>query len=334
MAARIGIVGLGTMGSNHASCIERAGGTVVAGADVVPQARERFAERFDAAVYEDWTDIYAADVDAVVVTVPNAYHEDAAVAALEAGLDVLLEKPVAHDLPSARRVAAAARDAEGFCATGFVLRYYPEVEELLARATNGEFGAISHVEARYLRRDHVPESGWFIDPDLAGGGALVDVGVHVLDLALAVLDFPTVEGVYGRIRNECAALDVEDSATALARCARGPTISLEVAWAANAAPGRELVVRGSEGGAHLDLTEGRLLVYGDPERGEEDPLAVETPDHEWLLPEDRAFVEAVERGSPPAYGDVEEGVAVQRLVDAIYRSDETGELVAPSANPR
>lgn len=341
MSPRIGVVGLGNMGSEHAKRIERAGGNVAAGADVVSEAREQFANNFDADVYEDWNDLYAADVDAVVITVPNALHEEAAVAALDAGLDVLLEKPIAHDLASAERVAAAAREAEGFCTTGFVMRFYSEVEELLGRAAAGEFGDVSHVEARYVRRNNVPDSGWFVDPDLAGGGALVDVGVHVLDVALAVLDFPAIEGVYGRTRSECTAIDVEDSATALARSVDGATVSLEVAWAANTDPGRTIIVRGSEGGARLDLGDETLWVYddpeigvGDPEVGGADPVAVETPDHDWLAPEDEAFVEAVERGTPPEYGDIEEGLTVQRVVDAIYSSDETGELVMPSQSAR
>jgi predicted dehydrogenase len=321
------------MGSEHAKRIERAGGNVVAGTDVIADARDQFATRFDADVYEDWIDMYAADVDAVVITVPNAFHEEAAVAALDAGLDVLLEKPIAHDLASAKRIAAAARDAEGFCVSGFVMRFYPEVEELLARATAGEFGDVAHVEARYIRRNNVPDSGWFIDPDLAGGGALVDVGVHVLDVALAALGFPDVEGVYGRTRNECTKIDVEDSATALARTADGATVSLEVAWAANTDPGRAIVVRGNEGGARLDLGNETLSVYDDPEAGGDDPVTVETADHDWLAPEDEAFVEAVERGTPPDRGNIDEGLAVQRIINAIYASDETGELVSPSERP-
>ncbi|RBI60473.1 gfo/Idh/MocA family oxidoreductase [halophilic archaeon] len=330
MGSRIGIVGCGLMGTEHAKRMERAGGDIVAGVDVAPEARERFADTFDADVYEDYADLYAGDVDGVVVTLPNAFHEEAAVAALDAGLDVLLEKPVAHDLASAERVVAAARDSEGFCMTGFTMRFYAEVVELMGRIESGEFGDVTHVEARYVRRDGVPESGWFIDPDLAGGGALVDVGVHVLDLALAALDFPAIEGVYGRTWTKREDIEVEDSATALVRCGDGATVSLDVSWAANADPGQSVAVRGSDGGALLDVGNGTLRVYDDAD----DATRVETADHDWLAPEDEAFVDAVEDGAPPAVSDVEEGLAVQRVVDAIYRSSETGTLVAPSQNAR
>lgn len=329
MEARIGIVGLGFMGTEHAKRMERAGATVVAGVDVSRDAREGFADAFDADVSEDYAALKAADVDAAVVTMPNAFHEEVAVWALDAGLDVYLEKPVAHGLASAERIARAARRAEGFCVTGFTMRYYPAVTELLERVDAGEFGTVSHVETRYVRRDGVPTRGWFVDPDLAGGGALLDVGVHVLDLALAVLDFPTVEGVFGRVRTGTADLEVEDAATALVRCADGATISHEVSWAAPTDPGRSVLVGGSDGGARLDLDERTLLVYDDS-TGCGDPKAVETPDHDWLAPIDETFVRAVDRGTPPDNCGIDEGLAVQRLVDAVYRSDETGDLVDPS----
>lgn len=332
MSPRIGVVGLGNMGSEHATRIEDAGGDIVGGADIVPEARTQFGQRFGAEIHEDWNDLYASDVDAVVITLPNVLHEPAAVDALEAGLDVLLEKPLAHTLESAERIADVAQSADGFCMTGFVMRFYPVVEELCRHATDGSFGEISHVEATYVRRNQVPASGWFIDPELAGGGALVDVGVHVLDLALAVTGFPPIDGVYGRTRNECTSLDVEDSASALLGSDDGPTISLEVAWAANTPPDRSILVRGNEGGAHLDLSDLSLAVYDDPETGGEDPVPVETPDHDWLAPEDEAFVTAVDEERAPSRGTLDEALTVQRAIDAVYQSSTTGGFVDPSAN--
>lgn len=329
MTARIGVVGLGLMGTEHSKRLEDAGGRIVGGADISSDARTSFAAEFDTDTYEDYEALYAAGVDAVVLTLPNAFHEEAAVAALERNIHVLVEKPVAHTLESAERIADAASSSDAFCMTGFTMRFYPVVEELVERATRGDFGAITHVDARYLRRNMIPYSGWFVDPDLAGGGALVDVGVHVLDIALASVDFPDFDGVYGRTSTDRFDIDVEAASTALLRSTDDVTIVLDVEWATPGEPEKSIIIRGTEGAAHLDLNEGTLTVYGDPDTDEANPTTIETPDTDWLAPEDEAFLDAVRRGSPPDRSTVEEGLAVQRVIDAVYRSAESGSAVRP-----
>ncbi|WP_435361695.1 Gfo/Idh/MocA family protein [Haloarchaeobius sp. DFWS5] len=325
MSAHVGVVGLGLMGTAHATRLREAGATVV-GADVSAAAREEFASEFDAPTFESHEALLDSGVDAVVVTVPNSVHEAVTVDALERGVHVLVEKPLAHTVESAERIAAAARDSSAFCTAGFVMRYYGCATALLDRCAAGEFGEVQHVEAAYVRRDGVPESGWFRDAPLAGGGALVDIGVHVLDLALASIDFPAVEGVYGRARSEREPLSVEDSATALLRCADGSTISLEAAWASNRELRKEVVVRGTEGGATLDLVDETLTVYDDPT---EEPTVVETGETVWLTPEVEAFVAAVDADQPPSTGTIDEALTVQRAIGAVYESSDTGEVVRP-----
>jgi len=105
----VGIVGLGGMGNLHARSVRELGADVVAGADLVPEQRDRFAQEFGAQTYETHDELVVDDaVDAVIVTTPNRFHEPIAVAALEAGLDILVEKPLAHTLESAERIAEAA----------------------------------------------------------------------------------------------------------------------------------------------------------------------------------------------------------------------------------
>lgn len=317
MSARIGIVGLGTMGTHHADRLSESDAEVVAGADVVADARSTFADRFDTRTYEDHAAMYETDLDGVVVTVPNALHENVAVTALDAGVHTLVEKPLAHTVESAERIAEAASDADAFCTVGFVMRYYNAVCKLLALRDRGAFGEITHVQARYVRRHDRPTRGWFIDADLAGGGALVDIGAHVLDLALAVLGFPEIDGVYGRTRTP-AGSDVEDSASAFIRCEGGATIDLEAAWVSNGPAARDILVRGTEGGATLDIDTQELCVYPDPDH---DPQTVETETEDWLAPEDEAFAGAVAAGLPPEVGRVEQALTVQRVLGAIYCSD-------------
>lgn len=326
MSAKIGIVGLGLMGTNHAERLERAGASIVGGVDVSRPAREQFERTFDGNCYEHYEDLYSTDIDAVVVTVPNSLHEEVTVAALDAGLDVLVEKPVAHTLESAERIAAAARDAPGFCMTGFTMRFYPEAVALMDRIADGEFGEVTHVEAHYLRRNNIPVSGWFVDPDLAGGGALVDVGVHVLHLGLAAAGFPNVDGIFGQTRTDRFDVSVETSATALLRCGGELTVGLDVAWATPDTPDKSIVVRGTEGAARLDIVDRSLTVYSDLDTDDADPTVVESAGSDWLAPEDEAFLDAVERGRPPAVSGIDEGIAVQRVIDAIYRSAASGQV--------
>lgn len=324
MSARIGIVGLGTMGMHHADRLTAAGAEIVAGADMVADARSAFANRFDASTYEDHTAMYETDLNGVIITVPNAFHEDIAVTALNEGVHTLVEKPLAHTVKSAEGIANAARTADSFCTVGFVMRYYDAVRELLALRDRGEFGDITRVEARYVRRHNRPK-GWFIDADLAGGGALVDIGVHVLDLALTTLDFPDIDGVYGRTHT-APGCDVEDSVSALIRCGDGATIDLEAAWVSNGPAARELIVRGTEGGATLDIDTQELRIYPGPDG---DPEIVETETQDWLAPEDEAFAAAVTEKVSPEIGSVEQALTVQRTIASVYRSETCGESVHP-----
>lgn len=326
----IGVIGLGTIGRIHARRIDDLGGEL-AGADLDEEARASFAAEFDAPTYPDHHALLEAGVDAVIVGVPNRFHEEIAVDALNAGVDILLEKPLAHSVESAERIAAAARDADGFCTVGFTMRYSSLTDRVVDLRESGEFGPLSHVSVDYLRRGGVPGSGhsWFLDESLAGGGVLMDLGVHILDLALYLLGYPTVVEVSGTVRSEFGDYDVDDSATALLRCAAGQTISIETSWHGTTTPSRTCIVRGTEAGAAFEVGESDLeLVSADAD----EPIgtvAVEANDMH--LTEDRAFLEAVSGTREPPEGTVEEALVIQRVIDAIYESSDSGRAVRLNA---
>ncbi|MFC7238519.1 Gfo/Idh/MocA family protein [Saliphagus sp. GCM10025317] len=323
---RVGIVGLGTIGRIHATRIDDLGAELV-GADLDEDARASFTDEFDAPAHRDHHELLESGVDAVIVGVPNRIHEEIAVDALEAGVDVLLEKPLAHSVESAERIAAAARAADGFCTVGFTMRFSSLTERAIELRDEGSFGSLSHVSVDYLRRGGVPGGGrgWFTDEGLAGGGVLMDLGVHIIDLALYLLDYPTVVEVSGRARSEFGEYDVDDSATALLRCADGQTISVETAWHATAVPSRSCVVRGSEGGVSFQVSESDLAFVSADADADVDTLSVEANDMH--LAEDRAFLEAVAGTRDPPAETVEEALVVQRVIDVIYRSSESGRAV-------
>ncbi|MFB6189387.1 MAG: Gfo/Idh/MocA family protein [Halapricum sp.] len=343
-APRIGIVGLGGIGSHHANCLRENDASFVAGLDVDPAARERFAEEYDIETFADPDSFYEI-VDAVIVTTPNAYHEKYAVGALEAGLSVLVEKPLAHTLESAERIAATAREAEGFCMVGFHNRFDPQAEVLASYQDEGFLGEIQHIDANYVRRRGIPGQGsWFTDADIAGGGALIDLGVHAIDLVLAIADFPEITEVSGVTRStfgpredyvdvhgwgvEDGDVSVEDSVIAQFRTTSGTTISLDVAWASNREPEKSFLFRGTDGGAKIDM-DGELTLYESADGGVDHhrTTTVETEEYNAHAAEQRAFLDAVASGEPPARNTVEQALDVQRLIEAIYRSSSDGTAV-------
>jgi predicted dehydrogenase len=338
----VGFVGLGNIGHYHADRLTELDGVdIIGGVDINPDARARFAEKYGVESFESYEDLYDADVDAVVVTTPNKFHEEYAVAALRSGLDVLLEKPLAHSLESAERIAEAARNADGFCMVGFHNRFRNPVEVVKAYQEEGRFGRTRHVEANFIRRRGIPGRGsWFTNSEIAGGGALIDIGVHAIDLSLHFHDFPKVQEVSGTIRSQFGSRDdyaylemwgedaksgefsVDDSVSAFIRCEGGKTIALEVAWAANRAPNEEYIVRGTEAGATFDKGDDTLTLHETGRQGTDhfSDAEIQTRHEDPHKAEQRVFFEGVRDGVAPTRNTVEQALEVQRVIDAIYRS--------------
>lgn len=341
---QLGIVGLGSIGTYHASCLRENDATLIGGLDVDAAARDRFSAEFGVETYSDPEALYDR-VDGVIVTTPNAYHEEYAVGALEAGLSVLVEKPLGHTIDSAERIAAAADDAPGVCMVGFHNRFEPTIEALASYRDSGFFGDIQHVDARYVRRRGIPGQGtWFTDADVAGGGALIDLGVHAIDLALYLTGFPEVVEVSGVTRSTFGSrqeyvdvddwgtgdgeFSVDDSVIAQFRTAEDTTIALDVAWASNREDEKSLRIRGTDGGAQTDIEED-LTLYESANAGVDHHRTtdVEVADGAGHPAEQAAFVAAIERGEPPERNTVEQALTVQRIIDAVYRSSDTGQAV-------
>lgn len=343
---RIGIVGLGGMGRTHANNIEEAGHDVVAGADVVPEVRESFAEQFDVPTYEGHEEMYdEEDLDGIVITTPNKFHEPAAVSALERDINVLCEKPPAHNVEAAERMVEAERESNAFGMIGFQSRFGLSAKLFKEHDEKGRFGDIRHAEVRSIRRRGIPGMGsWFTNKELSGGGALIDIGVHSLDLILHLLDFPEISEVTATTRADFGTqddyvdpdgwaghwdtskggFDVEDSASAFIRCADGTTIAFEVAWAANRKPPEDnMVIWGTDAGA--TFTDDGIEVYETDDTGKDHYVDLELRGNQRESPQylkDEAFVEAIVDDEPPTINTFEQGLTVQRVMDAIYRSSE------------
>jgi len=339
---RIGIVGLGGIGHYHAELLGDQPAELVGGVDISGEARRSFSEQFNVSTYEQ-VDEMLDIADGLFVTTPNRFHEQYTVAALEAGLDVLLEKPLAHTLESAQRIVSAAHAAEGFCMVGFNNRFAAPVEVLKQYLQDGRFGTLTHIEANYIRRRGIPGRGsWFTSKEVAGGGALIDIGVHAIDLALHFLDFPPIAEVSGTARSQFGTredyafvemwgddigpqgFDVDDSVTAFIRTTTGQTISLDVAWATNRPTNDEFVLRGTDAGARFERAEHELTIFEDGKAGRDHltDAEIQTRASDTHKAEQRYFIEHIGSPTAPARNTVEEGLAVQRVIDAIYRSSD------------
>jgi predicted dehydrogenase len=351
---RVGIVGLGNIGHYHADRLDELDAELVGGLDIQADARRRFGEKYDVNTYDEREELYR-DVDAVVVTTPNRFHEEYAVSALEAGLHVLLEKPLAHSLESAERIAAAAEAADGVCMVGFNNRFANPVEVLKHYQSKGRFGDVTHVEANYVRRRGIPGRGsWFTSKHVAGGGSVIDIGVHAIDLSLYFLDFPEVVEVSATTRSQFGTrddyafvemwgedvgpegFDVDDSASVFIRAADGRTVSLEVAWAANRPTNDEFFVRGTQAGALFDRASHELTIYESGVGGGNHltETSVDTQGNDTHRTEQEAFIDAVRSGGPLERNTVEQGLAVQRVIDAIYRSSEEERAIRLDESPQ
>ncbi|AEH37981.1 oxidoreductase domain protein [Halopiger xanaduensis SH-6] len=350
---RTGIIGLGNIGQYHAERLVDLSVPIVGGMDIAEEARTRFGRRYDVDVYEDHQELYDT-VDAVIITTPNKYHEEYAIDAFERDLHVLLEKPLAHSLESARRIADAADDSEGVCMIGFNNRFANTVRIVKNRIERGDLGDVIHVEANYVRRRGIPGRGsWFTRRQIAGGGALIDLGVHAIDLALYLLGYPEVKEVNGVTRGDFGSreeyaylemwgddagpseFDVDDSASAFVRCADDRTISLEVAWATNRPADHEFVIRGTESAARFDLLEGDLSFHSASTAGPDhlEDTSVETRQNDTHTEEQKTFFDAIVAGED-CDDSVEQALSVQRIIDSIYRSSEEGQTITVGERER
>ena len=276
---RAGVIGLGWAGRQHMAayhCEPAVELVALAGMETEPM--QRLGDEYGVATdqrYADWQDLVdRAELDVVSIATPTTLHAPIAVAALDAGLHVLSEKPMAENAAIARTMMEAARRNDRVLDVSFNHRRRGDVQALKKIIDAGLLGHIYYAKAGWLRREGIPGLGsWFTRVATSGGGPLMDIGVHMLDMALHLLGEPTVTaataatyaefgprgkggspyastGKTGVIESE---FDVEDLSTAFLRLADGGTLLLESSWAQWIPHDQCYVtVYGSEGGANIE----------------------------------------------------------------------------------
>ncbi|MGO4533293.1 Gfo/Idh/MocA family protein [Leifsonia sp. 2MCAF36] len=346
---RAGVIGLGWAGQQHMAAYDALPGVelvAIAGMEDVPRAE--LGEKYGIdRLHRDWQELIAeGGLDVVSVAVPTFLHAPIAVGALDAGIHVLSEKPIARTAAEAQTMVEAAHRAGRVLEVAFNHRRRGDIQALKAAIDEGQIGRPYHARAIWLRRAGIPALGsWFTNREMAGGGPLIDIGVHVLDYALHLFGEPRVEavsavthaelGIRGRggataaKQNVGSDYEVEDLASLLLRLEGGGSIVIETSWAAYRPAGDEfgITLYGTEGGADLRVVDyapsGELTIFtGDGEQSQD--ITVTADPGRGHLAVVETFLEHV--AEPADWSNWDGALALDRarIIDAAYESARIG----------
>lgn len=346
---KVGIIGMGAIGAVHAEAYaaNSAAAELTAICDVAAERLKSQGDRFNVANrFADYRQLLESDVDAVSVCVGNTLHKDVAIAALDAGKHVLLEKPMAMNAGQAKAIVVAAQKNGKILQIGMVRRQAGETQMARKCVADGLLGGIYHMRAVLIRNRGIPGlGGWFTTKSMSGGGPLIDIGVHYFDAAMHVSGLwnPTKVsaacydklgknmraykyiGMWAGPPNYKGTFDVEDYATGVVRFGKQATMSFEIAWAANAEDSSFVEFIGDKGG--LRLFDGKPLLLRTEHNGglADIQLRYQDPGNAFHL-QIKKYLAACRGECPPAATGAE-GLIAMKLIDAVYKSSATGREV-------
>ncbi len=341
---KVGVVGVGGIAKTHMpgwAASEHA--EVVAGSDISAEALENWGAVYGVTkLATDPAELFRdPDIDIIDVCTPNRYHAPISIAALDAGKHVLCEKPLAPT-PEEIEAMIAARDRSGkLLMTAQHFRFRGDSQALKAEVAAGALGDVYHARSWMLRRGWLPARPGFIYKKHSGGGPTIDVGVHILDLTLWLMDNPQPVAVSGVAKAPLALregafsqwrldpipqdMDVEDFAAAFVRFEDGATLVLETSWLLHHdTPGEDTQIwlYGTEGGCHWPST--KILETNYETRQFSNRFLQLTQDKmEPHALECVAFAKAITEGAPSPV-PAEESLQVLQILDGIYRSEREG----------
>ena len=354
MKIKAGIIGCGGIANNkHLPAIRKVDRMeMVAFCDIIRERAEKVAAEYGAPgarVYTDYKELLAEELDVVYVCTPNRSHSFITVDALHSGKHVMCEKPMAINYTEGKKMLDAARETGRLLTIAYQNRYRPDSQFLKAECEEGRLGEVYYAKAKALRRRAVPTWGVFLNAEEQGGGPLVDIGTHALDLTLWTMDNYkpkyAVGSVYHKLNGDTdqgnafgnwdpEAFTVEDSAFGFVVMENGATVVLESSWALNTLDVNEAktVLCGTKAGADMEdglringVRHGRQYV----EKSQLDAGSVAFFDGAQLDAADleqMVFADAVE-GKGELTVKPEQALTVTRILDAIYESARTGRPV-------
>ncbi len=346
-AVRLGFVGAGNITRYHLDALRQVpGAKAVAICDVEERARQRAAEYGIDGVYTDYRRMVAeAPIDAVIVAVPNIIHHEVTVAALQAGKHVLCEKPMAINAALAGEMVRAAEANGRLLAIGLVCRYARSTELARAMIAGGELGKVYYARALKVRRKGIPGWGtWFTQKKVSGGGPVIDIGVHSLDLAWFAMGCPRPVAVCGVVNTAFGpqrrgvgpwgqpdfrgSFDVEDMGAGFIRFADGAAIYLETSWAMHTPDEDKIHIMGEQAGIQFAPLGKELHIFAEIDGDLLDTIRLteEGTMNAIFEGQMRNFTSAIANGTP-VRAPGRHGLIVTRMLEAIYTSAQSGREV-------
>ena len=348
---KLAIIGVGSISMTHLEAYSKIDDVeVYAFCDINPERLEFMGKKYGVSrLYTDEAEMLAAlpEIDAVDVCTWNAAHAPCSIMALEAGKHVFCEKPMATTAEAAMAMKAAADKAGKLLMIGFVRRFGTDCNLVKDFVESDRLGEIYYAKASYLRRNGNP-GGWFGNKALSGGGPLIDLGVHVIDLARYLMGKPKAVSAYGatyrklgnrsNIKTQKGYLsagvskndicDCEDLATAIIRFESGATLFIDASFSLNIGkPDNNVQLFGSKGGVKIS---DKVELYSEMDGYLSDVtfqgntgIEIGPAFHAEL----QHYADAI-NGKVECRNTAEDGVEIMKILDAIYKSAECGHEVA------
>ena len=345
---KVGVIGCGSISEHHLNGYANIDGVeIYALCDINEKnLKDRAAKYGVEKTYTDYNEMLKLEeLDAVSVCTWNAAHKECTVAALKAGKHVLCEKPTAMNKAEAEEMKKAAEESGKILMIGFVRRHGNDCAVLKDFIDAGDLGDIYYAKATYLRRNGNP-GGWFGNKELSGGGPLIDLGVHVIDLVKYLMGNPKPVSVYGvtyqKLFNrpeiktkkgytarggDVQPCNVEDLASALIRFDNGATLSIEASFSLNIKNNvGSIELFGTKGGSKMDPS---LEIFTD-RNGYLTNVSFDAPtalSFSGLFQNEIDHFVACVRGEAENIAPIEDGVDIMAILDAVYESARTGHEV-------
>ena len=346
---KIALIGAGNIANTHLDSYTRVpNAEIYAICDINADRLKETADKFH--IERRYTDVDTMlaelpELDAADVCVWNCNHASCAIKALNAGLNVLCEKPMAYNTEEAIAMKEAADKNGKLLMIGFVLRFSNEAKIAMDFIENGYLGDIYYSKAQYVRR-HGNPGGWFADKARSGGGPVIDIGVHVIDLTRYLMGKPKPVSVYATVETKLGKRDylktnvgwipkdakpddpctVEDFASAMIRYDNGAVTHLEATYSLNGEDAAKRILYGTKGG--MDLSSG-IKIFTEYNDFLAD-VNVKTDNYKQarnMFDAEMAHFTDCVAGKAECIAGAEDGIEVMKILDAIYESGRTGHEV-------
>lgn len=319
--------------------------------DINEEKLKFVAEKFNIPKkFIEWEKMLDEDIDAVVICSPNSYHAIQSIKAMEKGKHVLCEKPICLTLNEAAEIFKTVEKTKKIFMGAFPRRFLGETLVLKKLIEKGFFGEIYYLKASYLRRRGIPGLGtWFTNKKLAGGGPIMDVGVHMIDMVLylAGLTEPkliigatfekfkdkAIDGAWPPVETRIGdkqegKMEVEDLGCGFVKFLNGEVLVVEASWAGNSETGLKASLFGTKAGAQIPdplNNQNPIRIYSEV-NGFITDLTPEVPKLDAYFQEAKHFIDCIRENKQPITKR-EEIIAVVKIIEGIYKSAETGKAV-------